>query len=84
MPSMRAVFKPRTAMHAFAPFAASATSLAVPAPLSFAFADSLPTQSWQPPSPAVLYELAPESSHSAGLGLETLESAWAATERQGL
>lgn len=68
-------------MYAFAPLHDCASP---PSPLSFDFADSLPAQSWQPPSPAVLYDLATEASSQHGFVLEPMETAWAATERMGL
>jgi hypothetical protein len=68
-------------MYAFAPFA---NNTAPAVPLSFEFADSLPAQSWQEPTPAVLYDLAPQADNKPTLSFDAVETSWAETERLGL
>lgn len=72
---------PPPAMYAFAPFANDPPP---PGALSFEFADSLPAQAWEAPSPALLYELPPQADSKPTLSFDAVETAWAETERMGL
>ena len=74
---MRAAFSPHRALGARpVPFTNS--------PLSFSFADTLPSQSWEPPPQTLLQldDTPPEEPRE--LALSRVEQAWAPTQRLGL